>query len=164
VPPHELKLLPDNIKGHGGFGIVMAGQFQGTPVAAKIIKTPFDAHRAIVSLCNEVRILRKLRHPHIVSLYGVSVDLVYGEVAIILENVDGAPLNEFINLWNVRCSSQLLKLGHDLSQCYMKVAGEIACAIRYLHSRQPQIIHGDLKDSNIFITSPSDCIWLTASA
>jgi len=156
IQPHDLKLMPQHIMGHGGFGIVMHGMFHGTSVAVKVIKAPLDAEAAIESLCNEVRILRKLRHPHIVSLYGASVDMTHGEVAVVLEKVDGMPLTDFIKLQHNQ--------SYDSTDSHMTIAVEIAGALQYLHSRKPHIVHGDLKSANIFVMHLMDSLSPTPHA
>jgi len=62
------------------------------------------------------------------------------EVGLVLELVKGMPLKLFI------LPDQLVSIEQRL-----KLIQEIACALRYLHSRVPKIVHGDLKDTNIYV-------------
>jgi len=62
------------------------------------------------------------------------------EVALVLELVEGMTLKNFILQGPVVPIEQRLKLTQGISS-----------ALRYLHSRQPKVVHGDLKDGNIFV-------------
>jgi len=142
----DLELQPDRILGRGGFGVVILGTFEGIPVAVKTTLSSQGQRKNhdILSLCNEVRFLRKFRHPNIVSFYGLCFCAQHDELALVLEYVHGKPLKAFV-----------LSQTNLPSEVRMKLVHEIARALRYLHSRSPKIIHGDLKDSNIFVENAS---------
>ena len=71
----------------GSFGRVIRGSYLGSPVAVKLptatICQPSQPH--LIELCNELRILRHLRHPNVVSLFGALMDSGCGFLAIVLE-------------------------------------------------------------------------------
>jgi len=138
----ELELRSDKVLGRGGFGVVVAGTYRGFPVAVKMtLSSPTkQGGRDILSLFNEVRFLRKLRHPNIVFFHGLGFCSAHDEVALVLEYVDGMSLKSFI-----------LLQANLMPEIRMKLVQEVASALTYLHSRSPKIIHGDLKDSNIFV-------------
>ena len=59
--------------GSGFYGKVVEGLMQGTPIAVKLPKDPSDVALNswhFTSQANELRVLRNLRHPHIVPFYG----------------------------------------------------------------------------------------------
>lgn len=138
----ELELRPTHILGAGGFGTVVAGSYIGMPVAVKVAKSAGqhgeEAH--LMALFNEVRILRKLRHQNIVSFFGVCFSTEHSEVGLVLEQVDGKSLGRFIT-----------PDASPPNEVRLKLMKDVACALRYLHSRTPAVMHGDLKDSNIFV-------------
>jgi len=58
---------------------------------------------------------------------------------LVLECVHGPDLHQYV----VRHSS-------DAEVCNrFRLLMDVACALRYLHAQQPQIVHGDLKGSNV---------------
>jgi len=128
----------DGFLGHGSFGLVVKGSFQGTPVA---VKAPLDSVQSELSLAdigNELRILRRLRHPHIILCHGAVIDSCCGEVALVLELLRGQSMRNFMSRMpscDARC------------QCLLGICRALA----YLHSRKPRVVHGDLKDSNIMV-------------
>ena len=77
IPPGNLRLYPWKILGHGTFGVAVAGTFHGTSAVVKVIgrREPVDSVQSEVALCNEIRILRQLRHPNIVLFFGACIDV-----------------------------------------------------------------------------------------
>lgn len=72
--PYQAELTMD-VLGTGGFGVVYRGNYNHTPVAVKRLKFALsemdeDLRRDFQA---EVEMLSKLRHPHIVTLIGISV-------------------------------------------------------------------------------------------
>jgi len=140
----DLKVWPDRIIGVGGFGCVVVADLHGTQVAMKLHrrKQQRKDHRFLTSIANELRVLRRLRHPHIVSFFGACVDAVSGEMALIFEWVKGGQsLDKYIGSWKSAPSTV----------CRHKVLLDISCALRYLHAQAPAVVHGDLKPSNILV-------------
>jgi len=128
--------LSDKVLGRGSFGIVVEASYLGIPVATKLSLGGRKSEGQLCSLVNEARILRKLRHPNIVCFYG----LCFPELALVLELVEGTALDNFIQ------NETLMALEKRLG-----ILKDISCALLYLHSREPTVIHGDIKDKNIFV-------------
>eukprot|EP00971_Amphidinium_carterae_P270046 5357412-Amphidinium_carterae.1 len=92
-------------------------------------------------LVNELRVLRHLRHPHIVLFFGACINPGTGELMLVFEWVRGQSLDRFIG-----------KPPDDPDTCSRyQILMEICCALRYLHAQDPLIVHGDLKASNVLI-------------
>ncbi|CAK0904783.1 unnamed protein product [Prorocentrum cordatum] len=83
-------------------------------------------------LCNELRALRRVRHPNIVFLYGACMDVDSNKLCLVLEFVDGVPLGAF-------CTAPATSSARSL------VVFDVLNALRYLHSMHPS------KDSNILV-------------
>lgn len=123
--------------GMGGFGMVFAGEYNHSPVALKFHKQAGFC-KDLYHLGNELRLLRKLRHPNIVLLQGACLSLQQCDLVLVIERVCGQSYGEFI-------TSQPSE--HHLCQA---LAG-ICHGLMYLHSRKPVIVHGDLKAQNVMI-------------
>lgn len=130
--------------GTGGYGIVAPGRFQLTPVAFKFAKRR-ASNLSLASIGNELRVLRKLRHPHIVLFHGACVDFEHRDIVLVIERVVGEPLTAFVRHYHENPRNARLVYG-----AYQFLLG-VCRALVYLHTRQPPIVHGDLKGDNIFM-------------
>lgn len=153
VDSEEVRALEGVVLGEGGFGIVLKGIYQGVPCAIKAPKARAcginRGSSATIGLCNELRILRRLRHPNIVILYGAVLLENGRNLSLIMEFVDGTPLGRFILGLGTSSGHDAEGEKDDLVRVTLLV--DIACALRFVHSRQPAIVHSDIKDSNILV-------------
>lgn len=124
--------------GSGSFGGVFRGVLHdGTEVAVKVLDVPDEA-----GFEEEVKVLSKFRHPHLVILMGFARHgaqrlLVYellsgGDVHRRLQRccVEGKPF-----LWHERVS----------------IALDAACGLSHLHHASPKVFHRDIKCPNILL-------------
>eukprot|EP00403_Amphidinium_massartii_P002078 CAMPEP_0178377010 /NCGR_PEP_ID=MMETSP0689_2-20121128/3699_1 /TAXON_ID=160604 /ORGANISM="Amphidinium massartii, Strain CS-259" /LENGTH=898 /DNA_ID=CAMNT_0019997053 /DNA_START=21 /DNA_END=2714 /DNA_ORIENTATION=- len=145
----DVLLWPDRIIGAGGFGYVVVAELHGTQVAMKLHRRRSHSKDASIqnfqnSLANELRVLRRLRHPHIVAFYGACIDAVSGDIALLFEWVRGAKhLDKYITRWDVA--------GATPTSHRCKVLEDLLSAVRYLHAQVPSVVHGDLKPANILV-------------
>lgn len=127
--------------GRGGMSVIHSGfradgQFEKT-VAIKVLDAAqlasFQQHR----LAEEVRILARLEHPGIARLIdsGTADD---GHSYLVMEYVDGKPLN---------VHARENRLG--IRDC-VRLVIQVARALDYAHQRQ--VIHCDVKPTNILVT------------
>ncbi|CAE8633308.1 unnamed protein product [Polarella glacialis] len=82
------------VLGKGGFGVVLLARFHGCQVALKLPTTADGVApaRSLPSFANELRMLRRLRHPNVVLFYGAVIQPDLGVVALVSEFVDGTTL------------------------------------------------------------------------
>jgi len=134
----------DTLLGHGGFGMAVSASFNGSPVAVKAPLQKRHTELSLAAIGNELRILRRLRHAHIILCHGAVIESGYGELALVLELVRGQSMDDFIDgeghggqmpSCDARC------------QCLLGICR----ALVYIHSRRPRVVHGDLKCSNIMV-------------
>ena len=126
---------------------VYRGKYHSRPVAVKKIsdilvnRESADLEKAVEDLRRECDILRAAEDPHIVEFIGVFNDETQeGGVLLVMELMDQT-LETFLkdNRGNLSKEKQI-----DICQ-------QVASGLRYLHHRNPQILHHDLKPSNILL-------------
>lgn len=121
----------------GSFGEVFRGQVLGTPCATKVFKRQGASFKMkMAELRKEIDIMRRIRHPNIVALLGISTTPTK-EVVILMELMQGT-LNDYRT--NNRDPSDFDRL---------RIARDIARGLSWLHTRSPPILHLDLKFDNV---------------
>ncbi|CAL5065551.1 unnamed protein product [Urochloa decumbens] len=122
-----------NFIGEGGYGPVYKGKLGGKPVAIKLLKP--HGRQGFPEYQQEVTLLSKLDHPHIVRLMGVCTE----SCSLVYELLPNGTLLDRLSkglLWKDR----------------VRILAEQRSALAYLHSRRPHaIIHADLKLANILL-------------
>jgi len=150
------RLLPETFDGYrvtqeiarGGMGAVMLAEQPELrrKVALKIILPWAGTDQPAVRerFMREARAMAKLKHPHIVEVYGVGV--VNGLPYLAMEFVEGRTLNDFI---------EGDRLGYPQAT---EVLGRIARALAYAHSRG--VIHRDIKPANIMLRNNGEPVLM----
>lgn len=140
--------------GLGGFSTVYLAHFPpGSSISAfGAIKISIGSERLNQLFKQELDILLRLRHDNIVKLLGYCDDREEG--AMVFEYVPNGSLQEKLH-------------GDDADQrespvlswrTRMTIAFQLAQAMEYLHDKcTPQIVHGDIKASNILLDEHLNC-------
>jgi len=138
----DIMLQPSRRLGQGSFGVVIEGSFCGTPVAVKLANGLIPSSiQGLPQLANELRVLRRVRHPNIVLFHGGCIDVPNKCLAIVLELIRGDALNHFL---------RPAKVPPGDGDRYIVLLG-IARGLTYLHMRDPCVVHGDMSDGNIMV-------------
>ncbi|MCA9268789.1 MAG: serine/threonine protein kinase, partial [Planctomycetales bacterium] len=138
----------ERLLGQGGMGAVYFGIHCETDQAAAVktlsagLSSDEDFRRRFIG---EIESLKKLRHPHIVQLFGWGEQ--DGQLFYAMEFVDGPSLHQQLEARMRFAWPQVLRLAID-----------IARALKHAHDNG--VIHRDLKPANLLMESP-DCVKLT---
>ena len=131
--------------GHGGFGEVYRATWKSKDLgevetAAK--KIPVTKSQGISEeLANEIRFLKTLKHPNIITYYGLALDS--NHVVLVTEYAAGGSLFDYLQ--------DKTTLPLDLKAKWRKQA---ANGIKYL--RDANVLHRDIKSPNLLITADLD--------
>lgn len=121
----------------GGFAEVFLGKYQGTLVAVKLLLNVDAAGRR--RFLSEVQLLASLRHPNILLFMGYSL---HPYLAIITEFMHRGSLFKLLHKGGNRPLEPRLARAAALS---------VARGMAYLASRQPPLVHLDLKSANVLV-------------
>lgn len=124
--------------GSGGMGTVYACRDEkGGTVAVKVVRSIIDGPSAREHFEGERQILAGLRHPNVCQLLDAGVSQG-GTPFIVMEFIEGEPLDAFVRRFNPGLERRLLILSQALA------------GVEYFHRRN--IIHRDLKPSNMLVS------------
>ena len=125
--------------GEGGMGVVYRAQDEvlHRDVAIKVLSSRSVAEKSAKEfLLDEARAASALSHPNVCTIHQVGE--VRGEPYIVMELIDGKPLSALIGKDGLPVESVL------------RYGVQIAAALAHSHARN--IVHRDLKSSNVMVT------------
>jgi serine/threonine protein kinase len=136
---------PENELGRGGFGVVYKGELDdGTKIAVKRMEAGVITNKALDEFQSEIAVLSKVRHRHLVSLLGYSIE--DNERILVYEYMPQGALSKHLFHW------KSFKLEPLSWKRRLNIALDVARGMEYLHSLAHQsFIHRDLKSSNILL-------------
>ena len=120
--------------GSGGEGTVYRALWQGMPVAVKVWHETGWGDEQLASVCREVEVLRRLRHPNVVEFYGACTKPPHW--CLVMEYAEGGTLANLLH-----GPAALHDAGLPTLQL-LQLSTEVASALDYLHSAR--IVHRDL--------------------
>ncbi|XP_068659070.1 receptor protein kinase TMK1-like [Aristolochia californica] len=134
-----------NELGRGGFGTVYKGEFEdGTLIAVKRMESRVITYKALDEFQSEIAVLSKVRHRHLVSLLGYSIE--GNERLLVYEYMPQGALSKHLFQW------KKLNLEPLSWKRRLNIALDVARGMEYLHSlAQQSFIHRDLKSANILL-------------
>lgn len=142
IEPTEINM--SHVLGDGSFGTVYSGKCRQKDVAIKVLHKQDWDEKTLNAFRHEVELMSKIFHPNINLFMGACT--VPGNLMIVTELMRGdletMLLEEQVNM------SLLLR---------MRLARDAALGILWLHSSNPQIIHRDLKASNLLVDENLNC-------
>ncbi|KAL5500984.1 hypothetical protein ACEPAH_9371 [Sanghuangporus vaninii] len=126
----------------GGFADVWKGEYEGRPVALKILRIYLfpDKEKVQREIGREALVWRRLNHPNVLSFLGIFRDESEPpQLALVSDWMEKGSLDGYLSE-NPSTERSMLALG-------------VACGLGYLHGLTPQVIHGDLRAANILVDS-----------
>jgi len=117
---------------------------EGIEVAWNLVKLSGVPAADRARIINEVRLLEDLNHANIISFYGSWVNREKEQVIFVTEILSSGTLKSFIR------KVQIIRW-----KVVKRWALQILRGLKYLHEREPPVIHRDLKCDNIFINGTS---------
>lgn len=143
----------DREVGDGGFGAVYKGILKDGRIVA--VKRPYENNfKRFEQFINEIAILKHIRHPNLVSLYGCTTHDSQ-QLLLVYEFVPNGTVADHLTLnknpYPLAAERGTGDGGEMNWVLRMNIAVEIAEALTYLHSFVPQIIHRDVKTNNILL-------------
>ncbi|KAF5342728.1 hypothetical protein D9757_014476 [Collybiopsis confluens] len=132
----------------GGFADIWRGTCRGMPVCLKVLRIVIEQDLKVrdtirKEFCREALVWRQLRHPNILPLLGVNIDLFSPSFCLVspwMENKD-----------------VITHLNQNPDHSLYAVLSEVAAGLRYMHSIVPPLVHGDIKGANILVTDDRRC-------
>jgi len=138
------RYLLERVLGEGGMGVVYFASDQevkGEYFAIKVLKPAIREYpEALDLLREEVRRTRALGHPNIVGVYSLNSDRA--NVYMIMEYLEGKTLSALID--------EAFGRGMPFMRAWPLI-DDMCAALAYAHDQN--VIHSDIKTSNIFITT-----------
>ncbi|KAG1729964.1 uncharacterized protein EDB91DRAFT_799075 [Suillus paluster] len=133
--------------GQGSFSRVYAGSWRDRVVAIKVLHdfTPATAFR------REVQLWRRLRHPHVVRMFGASSAQGSKPWFIVSELYERGSLVE----WLLAAARDDYATPRGNEEHLFRLMRQIARGMEYLHAEG--VVHGDLKCANIFMNRAGSC-------
>lgn len=132
--------------GSGGGGTIFAAYHERLKKKVAIKKIHENGEYIESEVRREADILKNLRHSYLPQVYDFL--MLDSGVYTVMDFIEGKTLEELLDDGMKFTEKSVVKYGTQLCE-----------VLAYLHSRQPVIIHGDIKPANIMIT-PEDNICL----
>ncbi|XP_033642895.1 serine/threonine-protein kinase A-Raf-like isoform X2 [Asterias rubens] len=127
--------------GQGGFGDVHFAKWDGSVVAVKKLRVQRVSQKRLRQFQDEVKVLCKLDHPHIVKFLGACI--VTPNLAIVIEYMQK-------NLYD---ALHVEDVDYSDAEQYQIITG-MSDGLDYLH--QKEVAHCDIKSTNILLDIPED--------
>ena len=132
--------------GQGGMGAVYKAIDENLSVTVAVKENFFLTDEYARQFQREAKILAGLRHPNLPRVLDYFVIEKQGQY-LVMDYIEGDDLREWIERKEVISEVEVIQIGTAICN-----------ALIYLHSRQPAIVHRDIKPGNVKITPDGEVI------
>ncbi|KIK54421.1 hypothetical protein GYMLUDRAFT_106333, partial [Collybiopsis luxurians FD-317 M1] len=144
----DIKREGQNPVAGGGFADIWRGSLEEKPVCLKVLRLAIEQDEEARTeihkqFCHEALVWRQLKHPNILPLLGVNMDIFPPSFCLI------SPWMENRNV--------ITYLKQNPQHSLPSILCEIAAGLNYLHSNDPPLIHGDIRGGSILVTDDLRC-------
>nr|CCA19325.1 protein kinase putative [Albugo laibachii Nc14] len=146
IPFDDLEFL--HAIGRGAMSDVIKARYYGTIVVCKRIRRDYITESSLRFFRQEIELMSSLRHPNIVQFIGASWNNC-SNLCIIMEYMENGDLHSVLH------SNR--KKSFTWSDPLLNIALDIVHGMLYLHTREPLIVHRDLKSVNVFCSATFGC-------
>ena len=129
--------------GAGGYGAARVARQLSTGQLVVIKSVPTRDAAELAAACREASLLKRLRHPNVVSFIEAYSDTSGAALHIVQEYCEGGDLSQ--RLAALRRMRQAMCEAEAAA-----VLGQVALALKHMHDRS--MLHRDIKSANIFLT------------
>jgi eukaryotic-like serine/threonine-protein kinase len=137
----------EDIIAKGGMGAVYRAIDESLGIAVALKENFFTNEESTRQFRREATILASLRHPNLPRVTDHFVIPGQGQY-LVMDFIEGSDLRDFINQRGTLTEEEVVRIGITICD-----------ALAYLHSRNPAIVHRDIKPGNLKIT-PSGQVYL----
>lgn len=131
----------------GAYGEVWICQYEDQQVAVKrLLQSKSHTFEEVRDFTNEIQLSASLHHPNVINFVGVA----WNSLENLVMAVEYLPTGDLQNY--LKKNGDLLSWARDK----IHMALGIARALEYIHSRDPPLIHRDMKSKNVLLTERLD--------
>ncbi|KIK66029.1 hypothetical protein GYMLUDRAFT_158685, partial [Collybiopsis luxurians FD-317 M1] len=145
----------------GGFADIWRGRANEKPVCLKVLRFAVEQDENIRArmrkqFCHEALVWRQLNHTNILPLLGVNTELFFPSFCLIspwmeqrdiISYLKKNPDHDLLSVVGIPLVLEVRQFTHLNCGCFRFGAKflEVVAGMDYLHSREPPVIHGDIR-------------------
>jgi len=123
----------------------------GVQVALKQLRSLPREPSVLAAFCKEIALMQRLHHPNVLSLLGVTI-APSGALGVLTEYLGRGSVFQMLHSGSSAGANPASPSGVPLPRVLaMRMLGDCARGMSYLHSCSPPIIHRDLKSQNLLV-------------
>ncbi|KIK53337.1 hypothetical protein GYMLUDRAFT_179049, partial [Collybiopsis luxurians FD-317 M1] len=138
----DIKREGENPVAGGGFADIWRGTLNKKPVCLKVLRLTLEQNETTrdkirKEFCDEALVWRQLDHPNILTFLGVNMDLFSPSFCLISPWMENRDIKTFLE--------------KNPQHSLLSVLCDVAAGLQYLHSRNPPLIHGDIRGVRVLL-------------
>lgn len=138
IPHGQVAVTDRSLLGVGGTAKVYEGRWSDRTVAVKVLMVMDLTPDLVQSFLREATLLQQLKHPHVVSIYGISV--MPPSMCLVMERCARG------SVWNILRTKGLDDL---MMPQRLQIMLETSQGLAYLHNQG--VVHTDIKSANVLM-------------